>query len=371
MRQRTPLPNPPPALQGTGTPVYAQLGCNKNGNPRYSTSPSLFSSTLGSQTHRISSSTSGRTSISGSSPLPSQTVHWPLSASLADRPLSPPRTNGTGLRRSWVDLGQRSLGFLGNVRGSFEQLESCPISPSSGWSSHSSSPSCLSPRACLQSPLCPNRFTPGKGAISGQHFTSVPWPDVQELSSKYNGTDSPETSVTPTAPLSPVQRISSLGPTDSQSERVGPELEEGTCRNQLICAYVARPSHQQNVSSSSCLILSPTGLTSSSPESHQQYNLHAQREPQVTTSPPASAVPSSSPLGSSPLSKQGNQKASYATTVNLQIAGSGRITSFSTAQVSLTQTLQGGAGPPGSQEQLARRVSINGLSPVPQRYNRL
>ncbi|XP_047247810.1 mucin-5AC isoform X3 [Girardinichthys multiradiatus] len=360
--------SPPPI----GVPVWTNnVAAPQPRNPRYSTSPSLFSSTLGSQTHRMSSSTSGRTSISGSSPLPSQTVHWPLSASLADRPLSPPRTNGTGLRRSWVDLGQRSLGFLGNVRGSFEQLESCPISPSSGWSSHSSSPSCLSPRACLQSPLSPNRFTPGKGAISGQHFTSVPWPDVQELSTKYNGTDSPETSVTPTAPLSPVHRISSLGPTDSQSEWVGPELEEGTCRNQLICAYVARPSHQQNVSSSSCLILSPTGLTSSSPELHQQYNLHAQSEPQVTTSPPASAVPSSSPLGSSPLSKQGNQKASYATTVNLQIAGSGRITSFSTAQVSLTQTLQAGAGPPGSQEQLARRVSINGLSPVPQRCNRL
>ncbi|KAK5602718.1 hypothetical protein CRENBAI_002498 [Crenichthys baileyi] len=354
--------SPPPI----GVPVWTNnVAAPQPRNPQYSTSPSLFSSTLGSQTHRISSSTSGRTSLSGSSPLPSQTVHRPLSASLADRPLSPPRTNGTRLRSSWVDLGQRSLGFLGNVRGSFEQLESCPFSPSSGWSSHSSSPSYLSPQACLQSPLSPTRFTPCKAAISGQHFTSVPWPDVQELSSKYNGTDSPETSVTPTAPLS------SPGPTDSQSEWVGPELEEGTCRTQLICAYVARPSHQQNVSSSSCLILSPTVLTSSSPESHQQYNIHAQREPQVTASPPAPAVPSSSPLGSSPLSKQGNQKASYATTVNLQIAGSGRITSFSTAQVSLTQTLQGGAGPPGSQEQLARRVSINGLSPVPQRCNRL
>ncbi|KAM4743236.1 uncharacterized protein FYW61_001786 isoform 2-T2 [Anableps anableps] len=359
--------SPPPI----GVPVWTNnVAAPQPRNPRHSTSPSLFLSTSGSQTYRSSSSTSGRSSLLGSSPPPSQTVRRPLSSTLTDRPSSPARSNGSGLRRSWADFSQRSLSFTGAVQGSFEQQESCPISPSSGWSSHSSSPSCLSPRTGLQSSLPPTRFIPGKGAISGQHFTSVPWPDVRELSSKYNGADSPETSVTPTASTSPVHLITSPGPTDCQADWGDPELEEGNCRTQLICAYVTRPSHQQTVSSSSCLIFSPSGLTSPTPESHQLHNLQLQRQPQATNTLPAPSVPSPTPLRSSPLSKQGNQKASYATTVNLQIAGSGRITSFSTAQVSLTQTLQGGAGPPRSQEQMARRVSINGLSPVPQRFNR-
>ncbi|KAM4590257.1 uncharacterized protein plekhg2 [Fundulus diaphanus] len=348
--------SPPPI----GMPVWTNdIAAPQPRNPQYSTPPSLFLPTSGSQTPRIPPSTSGRTSLS---PLPPQTVRRPLFSSLAETPSSPARSSGTALRCSWTD--QRCLGFNGNVRGSFEQQKSCPISPTSGWSSHSSSPSCLSPRSGLQSPLSPTRLSPSKAAIGGQHFTSVPWPDVQELSSKYNGTDSPETSLTPTAPLSPVHFVTSPGATDSRAEWEDPEPEEGSCRTQLICAYVARPSHQQNLSSSSCLIFSSSGRTSTPPESHQRCNLQGQRHPPVTPSPP-------SPQRSSPLSKQGHQKASYATTVNLQIAGSGRITSFSTAQVSLTQTLQGGAGPPGSQEQMARRVSINGFSPVPQSCNRL
>ncbi|XP_008400244.1 proline-rich protein 36 isoform X1 [Poecilia reticulata] len=338
--------SPPPI----GVPVWTNnVAAPQPRNPRHSASPSLFPSTSGSQTYRIPSS-----------PLPSQIARRPLSSTLSDRPPSPARS---AQRRSWADFGQRSLGFTGSIRGSFEQQESCPISPSSGWSSHSSSLSCLSPRAGLQCPLSPTRLTSGKGAISGQHFTSVPWPDVRELSSKYNGEDSPETS--PTAPMSPIHLIASPCPTDGQADWGEPQLEEGSCRTQLICAYVSRPSHQQTVSPSSCLIFSPSGLTSPPPESH-----HFQRQPQVTASPPPPSTLSPSPIISSPLPKQGSQKASYATTVNLQIAGSGRITSFSTAQVSLTQTLQGGAGPPGSQDQMARRVSINGLSPVPQGCNR-
>lgn len=328
--------SPPPI----GVPVWTNnVAAPQPRNPRRSASPSLCPSTSsGPQTFRISS----------------QTVRRPLSSTLADRPSSPARGSGSGLRHSWADLSQRSV-----------QQESCPISPSSRWSSNSGSPSCLSPRAGLQSPLSPIRFTPGKSASSGQHFTSVPWPDVRELSTKYNGTESPETSVTPTAPESPVHLVPSLGLAEGLAEWGDPEPEEGSCRSQLICAYVARPSHQPTVSSSSssaCLIFS-----SPPPESQQHNDLQVHRRPQSTTSPPATPTP----LRSSPSPKQGNQKASYATTVNLQIAGSGRITSFSTAQVSLTQTLQGGAGPPGSQEVMARRVSINGLSPVPQRINRL
>ncbi|XP_032401949.1 nascent polypeptide-associated complex subunit alpha, muscle-specific form isoform X1 [Xiphophorus hellerii] len=345
--------SPPPI----GVPVWTNyVAAPQPRNPRHSASPSLFSSTSGSQTYRIPSS-----------PLPSQIVRRPLSSTLSDRPPSPARSTQ---RRSWADFGQRSLGFTESSRRSFEQQESCPISPNSGWSSHSSSPSCLSPRAGLQCPLSPTRLASGKGAISGQHFTSVPWPDVRELSSKYNGEDSPETSVSPSGPISPVHLIPSPCPTDGQADWGDPQLEEGSCRTQLICAYVTRPSHQQTVSSSSCLIFSPSGLTSPPPESHQLHSLQVQRQPQVTASPPPPSTLSPSPIISSPLPKQGSQKASYATTVNLQIAGSGRITSYSSAQVSLTQTLQGGAGPPGSQDQMARRVSINGLSPVPQGCNR-
>lgn len=344
--------SPPPI----GVPVWTNnVAAPQPRNLRHSASPSLFSSTSGSQTYRIPFS-----------PLPSQIVRRPLSSTLSDRPPSPARSTQ---RRSWADFGQSSLGFTESSRRSFEQQESCP-SPNSGWSSHSSSPSCLSPRAGLQCPLSPTRLASGKGAISGQHFTSVPWPDVRELSSKYNGEDSPETSVSPSAPMSPVHLIPSPCPTDGQADWGDPQLEEGSCRTQLICAYVTRPSHQQTVSSSSCLIFSPSGLTSPPPESHQLHSLQVQRQPQVTASPPPPSTLSPSPIISSPLPKQGSQKASYATTVNLQIAGSGRITSYSNAQVSLTQTLQGGAGPPGSQDQMARRVSINGLSPVPQGCNR-
>uniref|UniRef100_A0A3B4UR03 Pleckstrin homology domain containing, family G (with RhoGef domain) member 2 n=1 Tax=Seriola dumerili TaxID=41447 RepID=A0A3B4UR03_SERDU len=234
-----------------------------------------------------------------------QTLHRSFSSNLADRPPSPAWSNPSRLRCSWAESSHRSLCFSGSGRGSFNQQESYPTSPLSGWSSYNTSQSCLSPRPRLQSSLSASRLTPRKGTLGGQHFTSVPWPDVRELSNKYNGADCLDT-------------------IDSQTEWGDPELEEGSCRSQLICAYVAHPFREQNLPS--CL--------------------------------------------------PGNQKTSYATTVNLQIAGSGRITSFSTAQVSLTQTLQGGAGAGGpGQGQMVRRVSINGLShlppPLPQNCNRL
>ncbi|XP_027136068.1 mucin-12 isoform X2 [Larimichthys crocea] len=350
-------------------------------NPRYaSSSPSpSFSSSLGSPTMEnatfptFSSTLMSQHSSRASSPSASQTtLRRSVSSSLADTPPSPARSNTSGLRRSWADSSRRSLGgFGGSGRGSFDQHESCPTSPRSGWSSYGSSPSCLSPRAGLQSPLSPGRLTPGKGTHGGQHFTSVPWPDVRELSSKYNGTDSLDTSATSTAFLS------SPVPPNSQTEWRDPELEEGNCRSQLICAYVARPSSEQNLSTS-CMVLSSSDMTSPPLAPYQQHNFQFQLKPQpqvqvaTTTSPtpsiPSTLTPCASPLPfahSSP-TKQGNQKTSYATTVNLQIAGSGRITSFSTAQVSLTQTLQGGAGAGGpGQGQVTRRVSINGLSHLP------
>lgn len=334
-------------------------------NPRYASSSPLpsFSSSSGSPTLETATFPTSSSSLiqlrssRGSSPSSpctpaSQTLHRSFSSSLAEAPHSPACSSPRGLRRSW-DSSRRSLGFAGSGRGSFEQQESCPTSPTSG----RSSPSCVSPRAGLLSPLSPSRLTQGKSTLGGQHFTSVPWPDVRELSNKYNGTDSLETSAAPTA--------SSLSPglgLDPQIEWGDPDLEEGNCRSQLICAYVARPSHEQNLSS---LCVSPPPLA---PYQHHTHQSQVKPQPQVQIT---NKTPSPGPSSSSPLpfvhqspAKQRNHKTSYATTVNLQIAGSGRITSFSTAQVSLTQTLQGGAGGPG-QGQVTRRVSINGLSHLP------
>ncbi|XP_074497072.1 uncharacterized protein LOC141771067 [Sebastes fasciatus] len=368
--------SPPPI--GVSVNVWANnVAAPQPRNPRYansSPSPSFCSPTPENASFPTSSSLRSPRASSPSAPCPpatSQTLRRSFSSNLADRPPSPARSNPSGQRRSWTDGSRRSLGFSGSARGSFDQQESCQTSPRSGWSSYGSSPSCLSPRAELQSPLSPGRLTPGKGTHGGQHFTSVPWPDVRELLSKYNGTDSLD--VTSTIIASSPPPLSSLShtilPSDSQTEWGDPEVEEGSCRSQLICAYVARPS-------SACMVLSSSGMTSPPPAPYQHHNYQS-------TTPPVPSIPSPFPSSSSPLpfarsspTKQGNQKTSYATTVNLQIAGSGRITSFSTAQVSLTQTLQGGAGAGGpGQGQMARRVSINGLShlpsPLPQNCNRL
>ncbi|XP_029923211.1 mucin-5AC-like isoform X3 [Myripristis murdjan] len=308
-----------------------------------------------------------------------------FSSNLADRPPSPARSNASGLRRSWAESSRRSLCFGASSGGSFDQQESGLTSPKSGWSSYSSSPSCLSPRGSLQSPLLPSRLTPGKGTLTGQHFTSVPWPDVRELLTKYDGADSPDRSPASTIIVSSPSALSASShtiiaspdslssPSGTQTEWGDPELEEGNCRSQLICAYVARPSSVQNPASS-CLVLSSPGMTFPPPPHYHHQNHQPQAKPQPQgqkATSPLSLTPSPLSTNPSPLSsdhptptKPGNQKTSYATTVNLQIAGSGRITSFSTAQVSLTQTLQTGAGGPG-QGQGPRRVSINGLSHLP------
>lgn len=305
----------------------------------------------------------------------SQTLSHTLRRSLsnlADRSPSPARRNTTTLRRSWTESSQRSLGFTGSGRGSFDQHESGPISPGSGWSSYGNSPSCLSPRAGLQSPVSHSRLATGKGTPGGQHFTSVPWPDVRELSSKYNGSDASSPSAvmasSPSHLISPSRTVfSSPVPSEGQADWGDPELEEGNCRSQLICAYVARPPNEQNVSSSCVLLSSPPPTSNNQHQSYQTQLKSPLQVSFVTTTPPIPSGPSPSSPDSSTINacssstKQGNQKTSYATTVNLQIAGSGRITSFSTAQVSLTQTLQGGLGGPGP-AQVARRVSINGLS---------
>ncbi|KAK2846551.1 hypothetical protein Q5P01_009550 [Channa striata] len=376
-------------------------------NPSLSPSP-LVSPSIGPPTYEkasypISSSSVPLQSSTASSPFgscpssqtTSQNLHRSFSTNLVERSPSSARSNSSGQRRSWQESSRRSLSFNASGQGSFEQHESCPASPRSGWSSYSSSPSCLTPQDGLQSPLSPSKLLLGKVTLSGQHFTSVPWPDVQELSNKYSETESLDISATSTVIASSPSPISSFSPSlfsssapsESQTKLEDPEPEEGNCRSQLICAYIARPSSEQSLSSS-CLVLSSLGMTTppSASFQHQIYQSQVQAQSQVEITPQTSPLPLvHTPLPSSPSpppfahsspTKGGNQKTSYATTVNLQIAGSGRITSFSTAQVSLTQTLQGGAGAgsPG-QGQVVRRVSINGLShlpsPLPQNCNRL
>lgn len=347
-------------------------------SPSPSFSASLASPTLENASFSTSSSTfvslqsskaSSPSSFCPPAPQINSETHRSFSSSLADMPSSPVRSTPMGLRCSWVDSSHRSLEFSDNDHGSFELQESCPTSPRSGWSSYSSSPACLSPQAGPQSPISPSHCPPGKNSLGGQHFPSVSRPDVCELSNKYNGNDILDTSVTSTIVASASSRSSSSDtllsssprPSDSQREWGDPDLEEGNCRSQLICAYVPRSSHEPNLPS---LCINSTRLA--------PYQSQSKPQPQVqitTTTPLIHSIPSPIPSSSSPLpftqscsAKQRKHKPSYATTVNLQIAGSGRITSFSTAQVSLTQTLQGGAGAPG---QGIRRVSINGLSPLP------
>nr|XP_057935562.1 mucin-17-like [Doryrhamphus excisus] len=287
------------------------------------------------------------------SPKKPHTLRRSLS-NLSDRPPSPAQSRPDGLRYSWGESSQRSFGFTANYQDSLDQQESGPTSPRSAGSSYGSSPSGLSPRGELQSPVSPRRFTPIRGNFSG-HFASEPGLDGQVLCKTYNGSDGlyASGSCIP-SPLTVLSQPLNSSPAVSQTDWGDPELEDGNCRSQLICAYVGEPPHEQNLYSSSCVVLS-------SPSA-------ALNRSQVKAQVPVGSVEASVPsLGSSP-TKASNQKTSYATTVNLQIAGSGRITSFSTAHVSVSQPLQGGSG--SGEPQTARRVSINGLShassPLPQ-----
>ncbi|XP_010892139.2 uncharacterized protein plekhg2 isoform X1 [Esox lucius] len=220
---------------------------------------------------------------------------------LVERPPSPVR-NGM---RSWGESGgHSSIGV---------EQETGMMSPRGGTFSYNGSPSCLSPGA-----LSPVRLAPGESTHGGQHFTSIAWPDVQELLTKYDSTEVADQS----APASP------SWPKD---ELWGdPDLREDSCRTHLICAYVPRASPV-------------TGMSVPI-----QYTHRSKPEDASSTQP-----------------AKGTIKTSYATTVNLQIAGSGRITSFSNAQVSLTQTLA-----PVGDSQGIRRVSINTCN-LPQNSKRL
>ncbi|XP_054649417.1 mucin-12-like [Dunckerocampus dactyliophorus] len=277
----------------------------------------------------------------------SHTLRRSLS-NLSDRPPSPAQSRPDGLRYSWAESSQRSFGCTANYQDSFEQQGSSPTSPRSAGSSYGSSPSGLNPRGGLQSPASPRRFSPGRGSFSVP-FPSEPWLDGQMLCKTYNGSDGlyASGSCTPSPQISLSQSLNSSLAV-SQADWGDPELEEGNCRSQLICAYVGGPPQEQNLYSSPCVALSSPSAA------HNQSQLNAPSQVHVGN------VEASVPSLASSLTKVSNQKTSYATTVNLQIAGSGRITSFSTAHVSVSQPLQGGSG--SGQLQIARRVSVNGLS---------
>ncbi|KAL4647434.1 pleckstrin homology domain-containing family G member 2 isoform X1 [Arapaima gigas] len=164
-----------------------------------------------------------------------------------------------------------------------------------------------SPPPCFSlTAMSPIGVAPSKISQGAQHFTSVVWPDVQELLTKYTGNTPDEDS----AP-SPVLSVAML----SESDNV-----EGSNQSSHVCAHVmCCPAADADTS------LSPL---EAGPEELSQP--HGGRRP---------------------------MKTSYATTVNLQIAGSGRITACSNAQVSLTQTLV-----PAPDSQGHRRISVSSCS---------
>ncbi|XP_051963350.1 uncharacterized protein plekhg2 isoform X2 [Xyrauchen texanus] len=184
---------------------------------------------------------------------------------LGDRPPSP----AVYEQRSWAENGRWSLGS-----------ESGLTSPRGG--------SCGSPSSISPGPLSPVKLAPGRTSHRGKHFTSIAWPDVHDLLTKYN-----------TEPNTQTDTFSC-----AKAEQDDMQLAETTCRSTLICPYVAQ---------------SDCGYETETPIQVPKEDNRADNVP-----------------------NQGSKatlKTSYATTVNLQIAGSGRITSFSNAQVSLSQTL--------------------------------
>lgn len=357
---------PPPPI---GVSVNAWANNIVSPQPRnarcvsFSNSTSLSSSLCSPTAENVSfhpPSSLPQGSCSASSPAPSwssqpttEALHGSLSFSPTDVPPSPSLNNPGGLHYPWVDSSTTPIGFSGNR--SPKQHEQQESFPKNGWSFQSNSTSCLKSQTGLHS------FLPKLGKSEKNDVGEHRLPEPQELFNKYSETNGPNSLSTTSSSSflfslghSPVPSFP--GPSESQED-----LEEGNCHSQLICAYVSQPFHEQSISSS---CMNSTRLSPFHPQSQVQINVATPHLPSAPSSLSLSPPPQSSDQ-SSP-SKQRNHRGSYATTVNLQIGGSGRIKSFSTAQVSLTQTLQGGpsAGGPG-QSPMVRRVSINGFSHLP------
>ncbi|XP_039526769.1 mucin-4 isoform X2 [Pimephales promelas] len=181
------------------------------------------------------------------------------------------------------------------------------VSPRGG--SYSGSPSSTSP-----GPLSPVRLTAERTSHNGKHLTNIAWPDVHDQLIKYNTEPNTETNTL----------------SYSEAELDDIEVAESTCRSTLICPYVAPVSPNDRETPIHC------------PDAGKTEDSVINQGSKTTL------------------------KTSYATTVNLQIAGSGRIASFSNAQVSLTQTLS-----PVADSQGRRRVSINSCNFSMQNCKRL
>ncbi|KAM3910903.1 pleckstrin homology domain-containing family G member 2 [Leptodactylus fuscus] len=213
----------------------------------------------------------------------------------------------------------------------------CPWSPgfptysrrSYGSNVHSTGDHPLSPSA-LQSPVgssieenkfwCLSRSPPCLALDSNSHtagistheLTSIHWPDVRELRTKYG-------------PFKP-QKSTNLEKTHdsrpSTSFRQCKSLDDG-------------PNLFFNDTSS--------------------LNFAASHSPTVETGESPEQYESTEKLDSSDAKEKATLKASYSTTVNIQIGGSGRIASFSNAQVSLTHPLL-----QAPETLSSRKINING-----------
>ncbi|XP_061538581.1 proline-rich protein 36-like [Phycodurus eques] len=319
----------PPAI---GVSVWTcDVAAPQPRNPQF-TSPSCSFSSCSSQTTQKKASFSSSPfaplySLSAGSPYGHPNKPHTLRrshSSLSETHPSPLQSGPEGPCYSWGESSQRSLGFT----DTFDQRGSGPVSPRSGWSSNDGSPSCLSPRGGLQSPVSPRRVAPRRSDFGrALLFSSEPWLDGQVVCNNYNGLDGFYAGGTTTAVTlpSPPNSLSQSLRSSMAAEWGDPELEQGSCRSRLICAYVGGPPPEPTLSSS-CVVLSPPPVAH-----HQIYQAHLQSPPQSPNVAPSRSSPAAFACPS--LNKVSNQKTSYATTVNLQIAGSGRITSFSTAHV--------------------------------------
>ncbi|XP_067874938.1 uncharacterized protein [Heterodontus francisci] len=161
---------------------------------------------------------------------------------------------------------------------------------------HFSSPSCTSPVA--EVPYSAGRKT----SLSSEELETLTWPDVHELRSRYimvNDEDSGPQSCQKTDQEEAVMVTSSSDSADGRPESTEkvPDAEDGGGTAHLSAAEPGSGLDERFSNLTSC-----RSVTEASPS----------RE-------------------------KGDVKASYSTTVNLQIGGSGRTATFSKAQVSLTQ----------------------------------
>ncbi|XP_069500347.1 pleckstrin homology domain-containing family G member 2 isoform X2 [Ambystoma mexicanum] len=170
------------------------------------------------------------------------------------------------------------------------------------------SPPCHSPG--IQSPV-----RGGTSSLSSHELTCIHWPDVRELRSKYVSPENHEgTHLQKKADERFVISPSTVKYTEDPLGR--PEERKASLETRALCVPV--PETQQNV------LVDGTPL------------------------PP-------DPEDCSETRHKGLLKASYSTTVNIQIGGSGRIASFSNAQVSLMHPFLA-----TSESPTVRRVNING-----------